>query len=46
MRRGFNLRDEDRPVELDEQVVFNVQAIDPSLEKIPACLPAPTVDSE
>jgi predicted ATPase/class 3 adenylate cyclase len=33
LRRGLNLRDGSTPIELHEKVVFNILAIDPSLEK-------------
>jgi predicted ATPase/class 3 adenylate cyclase len=33
LRRGLNLRDGNTPIELHEKVVFNILAIDPSLEK-------------
>ncbi len=47
LRRGFNLRDEDTPVELHEKVVFNVLAIDPSLEKyLPVFLHLLSIPSE
>ena len=47
LRRGFNLLDEDTPVELHEKAVFNVLAIDPSLEKyLPVYLHLLSIPSE
>ncbi len=47
LRRGFNLRDEDTPVELHEKVVSNVLAIDPPLEKyLPVFLHLLSIPSE
>jgi len=47
LRRGLNLRDEDTPIELHEKAVFNVLAIDPSLEKyLPIYLHLLSIPSE
>jgi len=47
LRRGFNLRAGDTPVELHEKAVFNVLAIDPSLEKyLPVYLHLLSIPSE
>ena len=47
LRRGLNLRDEDTPIELHEKVVFNILAIDPSLEKyLPVYLHLLSIPSE
>ena len=47
LRRGLNLRDEDTPVELHEKAVFNVLAIDPSLEQyLPLYLHLLSIPSE
>jgi len=47
LRRGLNLRDEDSPVELHEKIVFNVLAIDRSLEKyLPIYLHLLSIPSE
>lgn len=47
LRRGLNLRDEDTPAELHEKAVFNVLAIDPSLEQyLPLYLHLLSIPSE
>jgi class 3 adenylate cyclase/tetratricopeptide (TPR) repeat protein len=47
LRRGLNLRDENTPIELHEKVVFNILAIDPSLEKyLPVYLHLLSIPSE
>jgi hypothetical protein len=47
LRRGLNLRDEDKPVELHEKAVSNVLAIDRSLEKyLPVYLHLLSIPSE
>ena len=47
LRSGLKLRDEDTPVELHEKAVFNVLAIDPSLEKyLPVYLHLLSIPSE
>ena len=47
LRRGLNLHDENTPIELHEKVVFNILAIDPSLEKyLPVYLHLLSIPSE
>jgi len=47
LRRGLNLRDGNTPIELHEKVVFNILAIDPSLEKyLPVYLHLLSIPSE